>query len=276
MNQFDTIYQNAIRRILNEGIEEKNERTGLKVKAVPGLTFQLNFGFPILTLRKIPVKLFIAEQIWFLTGSKNPDDFMSKYSTIWDEFREADGNVAAAYGDRWRHHFGRDQITDLVKMLEKDPSSRHGVVVTWDPADDGLGSGTKKKNVPCPYTFTVGIIGRKLHMHNIIRSNDMMLGCPHDVAGFVLLQYLLAARLGVKPGVYTHSVSNAHIYENHYEQAHEILERSSDHPPIIFQPEADYLDRAMAGDHTLVDVIFKTLNEQYLPLDRVKQMKIAL
>lgn len=276
MNQFDKVYQNAIRRILNEGIEEKNERTGLKVKAVPGLTFQLDFGFPILTLRKIPITLFVAEQIWFLTGSNDPDDFFSKYSKIWEEFREDNGKIAAAYGDRWRHHFGRDQISELVKMLEKDPSSRHGVIVTWDPADDGLFSGTKKKNVPCPYTFHVGIIGRKLHMHNIIRSNDMMLGCPHDVAGFVLLQYLLAARLGVKPGVYTHSVSNAHIYENHYEQAYEILERSNDHPPIIFEPETNYLDRAMAGDHKLVEEIVAVLRDQYSPLDKVKQMKIAL
>lgn len=276
MNQFDKVYQNAVARIMNEGIEERNERTGMKVKAVPGLTFQLDFGFPLLTLRKIPIKMFIAEQIWFLTGSKNPDDFISKYTKIWEEFREDDGFVAAAYGDRWRHHFGRDQIVDLVKMLQKDPSSRHGVVVTWDPADDGLGSGKKKKNVPCPYTFTVNIIGNKLHLHNIIRSNDMMLGCPTDVAGFVLLQYLLSAKLRVKPGVYTHSISNAHIYENHYEQTYELLDRVSDHPPIVFGPDEDYLDRAMAGDHTLVNEIYTILNDQYHPLDKVKQMKIAL
>jgi len=276
MNQFDQVYQSAIRRILNEGIEEKNERTGYKVKAVPGLTFQVDFGFPLLTLRKTPIKMFIAEQIWFLTGSQNPDDFVSRHTKIWEEFREDDGNVAAAYGYRWRHFFGRDQITSLVDLLKKDPSSRHGVIVTWDPADDGLGTGTKKKNVPCPYTFTVNIIGNKLHFHNIIRSNDMMLGCPTDVAGFVFLQYLLAAKLRVKPGVYTHSVSNAHIYENHYEQAYELLERSSDHPPIIFEPDEDYLDRAMAGDDSLVDEVFKKLKDQYEPLEPVKQMKIAL
>lgn len=276
MTQFDQVYKNVITKILNEGIEEKNERTGLKTKAIPGLTFSLDFGFPILTLRKIPIKLFVAEQIWFLMGSQNPDDFVSKFTPIWEDFREADGTVAAAYGHRWRKHFGRDQIKDLVEHLEKDPSSRHGVIVTWDPGDDGLGTGTRKKNVPCPYTFTINIIGGKLHMHNIVRSNDMMLGCPHDVGGFALIQYLLAAKLRVKPGVYTHSISNAHIYENHYEAAREIAERQSNHPPIIFEPEENFLDRAMNGDESLVAEIVNELSDQYQPLPPLKKMQIAL
>ena len=276
MTQFDRVYQNAITRILNEGIEDLNVRTGLKTKAVPGLTFQVDFGFPILTLRKIPIKLFVAEMVWFLSGGKDPDEFLSKYTKIWDDFREEDGSIAAAYGHRWRHHFGRDQIKGLVDLLQADPSSRHGVVVTWDPGDDGLANGTKKKNVPCPYTFTVNIIGDRLNLHSIIRSNDMMLGCPHDTAGFSLLQYLLAAKFGVKPGTYTHSVSNAHIYENHYDQAWEIVNRDNSHPPIIFEPKADWLDRAMAGDESLIDEISQILSEQYQPRSAVKKMQIAL
>lgn len=276
MTQFDKVYQNAILRIMNEGIEEFNERTGYKTKIVPGLTFQVDFGFPILTLRKIPIKVFVAEMIWYLSGSMNPDDLVSKYTKIWEPFREKDGSVAAAYGFRWRHHFGRDQIVDLVKHLQKEPSSRHAVVVTWDPADDGLGTGTKKMNVPCPFTFTVNIAGNKLHLHNIIRSNDMMLGCPHDVAGFVFLQYLLAAKLGVQPGIYTHSISNAHIYENHFDQAREIIERENEHSPIFFQPKPDYLDRAMAGDDSLVDEITEMFADQYKPLGAVQKMKIAI
>src|SRR5438445_673014 len=83
-----------------------------------------------------------------------------------------------------------------VTLLETDPSSRQGVVVAWDPGADGLEPQQTRKNVPCPYTFTVNIIGGALHLHNILRSNDMMLGCPTDVAGFALLQRILAARLG--------------------------------------------------------------------------------
>ena len=93
------------------------------------------------------------------------------------------GTMPAAYGFRWKEAFGRDQLELLVKLLEKEPSSRHGVVVTWDPREDGLGNPESKKNIPCPYTFIVNIINDKLHLHSILRSNDMMLGCPHDVAG---------------------------------------------------------------------------------------------
>jgi thymidylate synthase len=280
MTQFDLEYQKAILDIMNKGYEEYNERTGHKIKILPGVNLRVEQGFPLLTLRKIPVKLFVAEMIWFIMGSKNPEDFVNKYTGIWKDFTEVDGTVAAAYGYRWRKHFGRDQLGQLVKHLNVEPHSRQGVIVTWDPADDGLYGenlkSTAKKNVPCPYTFTVNIIGNKLHLHNIVRSNDMMLGCPHDVAGFSLLQYILAAKLGVKPGVYTHSISNAHIYDIHYAQAWEIAERKNDHSEIIIDPQPDWYDRAEKGDMALVDEIVGLLTKQYHPMPAIAGMKIVL
>lgn len=276
MTQFDEQYKNAIWEIMNQGIEEFNERTGHKTKIIPGITFHLDNGFPLLTLRKIPIKLFVAEQIWFLTGSKRPDEFLEKYTKIWDDFKENDGTIPAAYGYRWRKHFGRDQIANLVSHLSEQPGSRHAVVVTWDPSDDGLGSGTKKKNVPCPYTFTVNIIGNKLHIHSIVRSNDMILGCPQDVAGFALLQYILAGKLNVKPGRLTHSISNAHVYDIHYKAAWEILERDSKHQKIFLEPQNDWFDRAEMADDSLVEEIIDKLTKQYNPLPPIKGLKIVL
>lgn len=276
MTQFDQQYRDAIIKIMNTGVDEFNERTGHTCKVVPGITFELDSGFPLLTLRKIPIKLFVAEQCWFLMGSNRPDEFLEQFTKIWDDFKETDGTVAAAYGFRWRHHFGRDQIKDLIALLLQSPGSRHGVVVTWDPSDDGLGSGTSKKNVPCPYTFTVNIIGSKLHMHNIVRSNDMMLGCPHDVAGFYLLMCILAGKLGVKPGKYTHSISNAHIYDTHFKQAWELSDRVSDHGPIYFEAQPDYFDRAERGDVSLVTEIVQKLEAQYQPQAAIKGMQIVL
>lgn len=278
MAQYDQQYKAAILRIMNEGIEEYNERTGHTCKIIPGLTFELDqsAGFPLLTLRRIPVQLFVAEQTWFIMGSQRPDEFLTQYTKIWDDFTEEDGRVLAAYGYRWRHHFGRDQLQNLVELLTREPGSRHAVVVTWDPADDGLGTGTRKKNVPCPYTFTVNIVGNKLHMHNIVRSNDMMLGNPHDVAGFALLQCILAAKLGVKPGKYTHTISNAHIYDIHYKHAWEILERDDSHPAVRFEAQPDYYDRAERGDGGLVEEIVGKLKSQYMPGPAVKGMEIVL
>lgn len=280
MTQFDEQYKEALRDIMNKGYEEYNERTGHKTKILPGVTFRIDKGFPLLTLRKIPLTLFTAEMIWYIMGSQNPEDFVNKFTGIWKDFTEENGNVAAAYGYRWRKHFGRDQLKGLVQHLSEEPHSRQGVVVTWDPSDDGLyGQGlraTYKKNVPCPYTFTVNVIGNKLHLHNIVRSNDMILGCPHDVAGFALLQNLLAARLGLKAGVLTHSISNAHIYDTHYEQTWELLERENDHPEIFFEAQPNWFSRAEKGDEALVKEIVDMLASQYKPMEAIKGLKIVL
>ena len=128
MTQFDLQYREALREIMNSGFEEFNERTGHRTRTLPGITFRLNAGFPLLTLRKIPVKLFVAEQIWFIMGSQRPEEFVNKFTPIWKDFTEPDGTIPAAYGYRWRHHFGRDQLADLLQLLEREPGSRHGVV----------------------------------------------------------------------------------------------------------------------------------------------------
>ena len=278
MTQFDTQYQQAIRNIMTNGIAVHNERTGHQIKALPGLTLELDIDkeFPLLTLRKIPIKLFVSEMIWFLTGSNRPDQFLNRFTSIWNDFIEPDGTIAAAYGYRWRKHFGRDQLKDLIDHLSEFPGSRQAVVTAWDPADDGLGSGTPKKNVPCPFVYTANIIGGKLHLHHVIRSNDMMLGNPHDVAGFALLQCILAAKLNVLPGKLTVSISNAHIYDIHYDQAEKLINRTHMHSPQQFTAQTDHFDRAESGDENLVHEIVESLSNNYNPLPAIKGLKIVL
>lgn len=278
MATFDTIYQNMLSDIMTKGIAEISKRQGVETRALPGLTFSIDIekdGFPLLTLRKIPLKTMIAEQIWFISGARKPEDFLRSFTKIWDAFTNPGDVLTVAYGYRWRKHFGRDQLGKLIELLQNDPSSRHGVVVTWDPAHDGLG-GVVKANVPCPYSFTVNIIGGKLHLHNIVRSNDMVLGFPHDVAGFALLQCMLAQHLGVKPGVYTHTISNAHIYEGHYKAAAELMSRPTHHANIILTlPDKAFL-RAEKKDVALVEELVANLTSQYKPGEAISGLKIVL
>ncbi len=277
MTRFDELYQGMLRRIMDEGVREKNKRTGHETIAIPGMHFSIDVekeGFPLLTLRKIPIKMFVAEQIWFVSGSRKPADFLRDFTKIWDSFTNPADVVTVAYGYRWRKHFGRDQLGALVKLLKKDASSRHAVVVTWDPAEDGLG-GTKRANVPCPYSFTVNIIGGRLHLHNIVRSNDMFLGFPSDVAGFALLQCIIAQKLGVAPGVYSHSISNAHVYDNQIEAVQELLRRTNDHKPIRIALPKNTFDRSEKKDKKLVDLIVNPLAAQYQPLAPIS-MQIVL
>jgi len=275
MTTFDKTYKDFLFKVYNQGIEETNQRTAYKTKILTGAHFDISASkFPLLTLRKIPLKLFIAEQIWYLQGTKELD-FFQKYSRIWDDFKEEDNTVDSGYGYRWRNYFKRDQISSLINMLQNEPSSRQGVVVTWDPATDGLDA-PKRKNVPCVIMFVANIVSGKLNFHVIFRSNDIMLGVPHDISGFALLQHILAQKLGVGVGNLHYSISHAHIYENHYKQTEELLSRHNSHQEIkLILPENTY-DRAVSGDLELVDEIWQNLKAQYYPLEPLEKMQIAI
>jgi len=272
------IYQGLLQRIMTEGVRELNKRTGHETAALPGLSFSIDLqkeGFPVLSLRKIPTKLFIAEQIWFISGARKPDDFLRDFTNVWDDFTNPGDVVTVAYGYRWRKFFGRDQLGKLIELLEKDPSSRHGVIVTWDPASDGL-DGVSRGNVPCPFSFTINIIGGRLNMMNVVRSNDMILGFPHDVGGFALLQLILAQRLGVKPGVYSHIIANAHVYDTQYDAATEMIGRSTDYPVIHVSLPEGCFERAEKKEHALVDEVNQTFIDQYRPGTAIKGLRIVL
>lgn len=278
MTSFDITYQKMLKQIMDDGVREINERTGHETAALAGLSFSTDLekdGFPLLALRKIPIKLFIAEQLWFISGARKPDDFLRNFTSIWDDFTNPGDVVTVAYGYRWRKHFGRDQLKKLVELLSKDRSSRHGVIVTWDPAQDGLG-GVSKTNVPCPYTFTVNIIGGRLNLMNVVRSNDMILGFPHDVAGFALLQCILAQKLGVKPGIYSHIIANAHIYDLHYEAAETMINRKLSSKKIDLTLPGRSFERAESKDIKLVEQISENLTNQYKPGEAIKGLKIVL
>jgi thymidylate synthase len=284
MTKFDEIYQKLVREIMENGTDELNkskqagsERATYYTRAVPGMHFSTDIekdGFPLLTLRKIPVKAPVAEQAWFIMGSRKPEDFLRGYTKIWDPFTNPGDVVTVAYGYRWRKHFGRDQLQLLIDLLKAEPGSRHGVVVAWDPSQDGL-SLQKKKNVPCPYTFTANIIGGRLHLHLIIRSNDVILGTPFDVFGFALLQCLLAQELGIKPGIYSHSISNAHIYDSHFEAAKELMSRDNGHGKIVLELPPGSFKRIEQREYGVVDEIIANLEKQYRPSDPVAGIKIV-
>lgn len=278
MAKFDEVYKSLLKDILDNGHREVNSRTGHETAALPGLAFSVDIekdGFPVLSLRKIPIKLFVAEQVWFISGARKPEIFLRQFTKIWDNFTNPGDVVTVAYGYRWRRHFDRDQLKALVELLGKDPSSRQGVVVTWDPSSDGLG-GVSKSNVPCPYTFTVNIINGRLSLMNVVRSNDMVLGFPHDVAGFALLQCILAQKLGVKPGVYTHVIANAHVYDIHYAAAENMIFRKPQTAKIFLKLPKNSFGRAEKSDVKLVEEISGSLTSQYKPGEPIKGLKIVL
>jgi thymidylate synthase len=252
---------------------EVNKRTDTLTYSLPGVTFQTDLkkeGFPLLSLRSLPFS-FVSEMMWFLSGSSNID-WLSKHTKIWNFFAESNGIVTSAYGFRWKHRFGFDQLETVLNKLKEDPSTRHGVIMMWHPNEDLL---IRQKNIPCPYTFTLNIIGGRLHLHLIIRSNDMVLGFPTDVAGFALLTHILAQELKVEVGILTVSISNAHIYDNQTDAVVEMLNRTDSFFPIIFELPNDTYNRACKLDDTLIKEIKKGFTN-YTPHVAIKNIPIAL
>lgn len=252
---------------------EINKRTLVGVRALPGITYRTDLereGFPLLALRKLPLS-FIPEIMWFLSGS-NKAEWLSKHTKIWDSFIDIDGKISSAYGYRWRRHFGVDQLAIVLAKLKADPSTRHGVIMMWDPDRDLT---YKQKNVPCPYTFTLNIIKGRLHLHLIIRSNDMVLGFPTDVAGFAFLQMILAQHLHTRVGVLTVSISNCHIYENQVDAVIQMLKRNPLTPKISLVLPSNSLDRAEMLDDELIKEVKDSI-VGYEPLEAIKNIPLAI
>ncbi len=284
MKDVDGQYAKMLEDIMRLGTREVNARTGQECCSLPGLTFQVDQAehFPLVSLRRIPVKNFVAEQMWFLSGS---DDvrWLSQKTKIWDSFAEPNGVVTGAYGRRWRNWFrdmgnghAVDQLEVVMDKLKTDPSTRHGVVMMWDPGHDLI---YRSKNVPCPYTFTLMVIGGRLHMHLTVRSNDMVLGFPTDAAGFGLLQRILAQELGVEPGVYTHSISNAHVYQNHYYAADLMVDRNwtlFSAPIGAFELPKDSYRRATALDEALYEELKASLEGVYRPMAQIPGLVVSV
>ena len=267
-------------------VERNNEK--IIVASAVGHLYNLNYvkgqeGWPIFDLEWIPSydrksAAFTKKYFMLLKKlSKRAKEYV--VATDFDNEGEVIGwNVLRFICNKKtakRMKFSTLTKDELIDLLKKEPSSRQGVVVTWDPSQDGLSS-VKKKNIPCLYTFTVNIIGGRLHLHNIIRSNDVMLGVPGDVAGFVFLMSILAQKLGVKPGIYSHSISNAHIYSNHYDGAKEIIKRSNNHKKIILELPEKAFEKAEKMDKKFTDKVIENLTKQYNPMEAIGGLKIAL
>jgi thymidylate synthase len=219
---FRTAYMGLLWACLH-GPEELNERTGHRIKQVPGgASFKLPLMdkmLPVPGVRKVYPRTAAAEIAWFLSGSQD-STWIRKYAKIWDKFVEDDGKtIAAAYGYRWRRHFNRDQIGRAVDALLDNPSDRRVFISAWDPASDGLG--LPGKNVPCPVGFTFSLCAGELHSSLFIRSSDVFVGLPYDVMGHALLMGLMAETLGSRLGTMHVTLAHPHVYDSHWEMVKE-------------------------------------------------------
>jgi thymidylate synthase len=190
------------------------------------MRFELEEGFPLLTTKKLHLRSIIYELLWFLKGETNIRYLNDNKVTIWDEWADEKGELGPVYGYQWRSWKTADggsidQITTLVDGLKNNPDSRRHIISAWNVADIG-----KMALPPCHVLFQFYVAEGRLSCQLYQRSADIFIGVPFNIASYALLTLMLAQVCGYKPGVFVHTLGDAHIYLNHIEQVKLQLSRN--------------------------------------------------
>ncbi|OJW69348.1 MAG: thymidylate synthase [Candidatus Amoebophilus sp. 36-38] len=227
-------YLALLEHVLQHG-EAKNDRTGTGTKSIFGyqMRFDLSQGFPLMTTKKLHIKSIIYELLWFLQGNINIDYLNQHGVTIWDEWADAQGNLGPIYGYQWRSWptatGGKiDQITQLIKQIKEQPDSRRLLVSAWN-----VGEIEKMALPPCHVLFQFYIGNGKLSCQLYQRSADIFLGIPFNIASYALLTSMVAQVCNLKVGEFVHTLGDAHLYNNHIEQAKLQLTRALRSLPML-------------------------------------------
>ncbi len=227
-------YLDLIQHILENGID-KEDRTGTGTRSVFGyqMRFDLSKGFPLITTKKCHLRSIIHELLWFLKGDTNIRYLKENGVSIWDEWADEQGNLGPVYGYQWRswpapdgQHI--DQISNLIEQIKKTPDSRRLMVSAWNPAlIDQMAL------PPCHALFQFYVADGKLSCQLYQRSADVFLGVPFNIASYALLTMMMAQVCGLELGDFVHTLGDAHLYRNHFDQAKEQLSRTPRNLPTM-------------------------------------------
>ncbi|MDE6495875.1 MAG: thymidylate synthase [Duncaniella sp.] len=248
-------YLDLLRKIVETGVD-RGDRTGTGTRSIFGyqMRFNLADGFPLLTTKKLHLKSIIYELLWFLRGDTNVKYLQDHGVRIWNEWADADGNLGHIYGYQWRswpdYNGGYiDQIAEVVNTIKNNPESRRIIVSAWNVGD------LKTMNLPpCHLLFQFYVADGRLSLQLYQRSADCFLGVPFNIASYALLLMMVAQVTGLEPGDFVHTLGDAHIYSNHFEQVAEQLSREPRPlPRMIINPDVKELTDFKFEDFTLED-----------------------
>lgn len=270
MNYNELAYLGLLRDVLENG-QKVEDRTGVGTLSVFGrqLKFDLSDNqIPLMTTKRTYWKAIVIELLWLLRGETNIK-FLKDYGiTIWDEWADDQGNLGPVYGQQWRawrdiqirsewdqkgcvdlvHQGYRckgkiedsdqivyeaqiDQVKDLIGRIKTNRNCRRMIVSAWNPADV-----PRMKLPPCHSFFQFKVYGDELECHLYMRSADLFLGVPFNIASYALLTHLVAHTCGLRAKALTHSFGDAHIYLNHLDAVREQMSREPyDCPKVRIQ-----------------------------------------
>lgn len=233
-------YLNLLADVLENGLD-KSDRTGVGTRSVFGrqVRYDLRQGFPMLTTKRLHWRSIVHELLWFLQGDSNVAYLQKNGVSIWNEWATESGELGPVYGVQWRAWPGRDgesidQVAALVDGLKNKPDSRRHIISGWNVADLPDESQKPWENAeqgrmalpPCHLLYQWWVGAGRLHALLYIRSNDIFLGHPFNVASVALFTHMLAQQCDLEVGDLVISIGDCHLYSNHFEQAKEQLTRT--------------------------------------------------
>ena len=212
-------YLDLMKHVIDNGTV-KNDRTGTGTKSVFGyqMRFDLANGFPCVTTKKLHLKSIIHELLWFLKGETNIKYLNENGVKIWDEWADKNGDLGHVYGYQWRSwptpdgkHI--DQIQKVIEQLKVTPNSRRIIVSAWNVSEI-----ESMALPPCHTFFQFYVANNKLSCQLYQRSADIFLGVPFNIASYALLTMMIAQVCDLELGEFVHTLGDAHIYSNHFDQ----------------------------------------------------------
>jgi len=219
-------YLDLLDHVLENGVD-RDDRTGTGTRSVFGhqMRFDLAAGFPLLTTKKVHVKSIVHELLWFISGDTNIGYLNENGVRIWDQWADENGDLGPVYGKQWRSWAapdgrGIDQLAQVVAGIASNPDSRRLIVTAWNPADVEA-----QALPPCHCLFQFYVAKGRLSCQLYQRSADIFLGVPFNIASYALLTQMVAQVSGLQAGDFVHTLGDAHLYRNHFDQARTQLTR---------------------------------------------------
>jgi len=236
-------YLDLLEHVLQNGVV-KSDRTGTGTRSVFGhqMRFDLAKGFPLITTKKLHLRSILYELLWFLRGDTNVKFLQENGVKIWDAWADDQGNLGPVYGKQWRSWAGPagetiDQMAEVIDAIRTNPDSRRLIVSAWNVADV-----PRMALPPCHLLFQFYVADGRLSCQLYQRSADVFLGVPFNIASYALLTLMVAQVTSLEPGDFVHTFGDAHLYNNHLEQARLQLSREQRPLPTLqLNPEVQSL-----------------------------------
>lgn len=250
MSLADIKYHKLVEDILENGYYDQN-RTGIATYKLPHqiMQFDLQKEFPIITTKFVAFKTAVKELLWIFKDQSNDVKLLQEQNVrIWDEWIMEDGTIGTSYGYVVKKF---NQMDELIHSLKNNPQDRRMMINLWQIPY--LNTGALH---PCCFLTMWDVTGDRLNCMLVQRSGDVGLGVPFNTSQYAVLVHIVAQAVGLKPGLFTHVINNAHIYENHVEALKTQLTRidkAYEAPKLWINPEIKDFYAFTPEDIKLVD-----------------------